>query len=63
MVNITNGPEIPMGLGIALAKDISAMNYYAGLPRKKKQQIIERTHSIQSKEEMQAFVASLVKGS
>jgi hypothetical protein len=47
---------------MALAQDLTAMSYFAGLPRYKQNEIIEQTHSIQSKEEMQSFVASLRKG-
>lgn len=60
MDNFANGPEIPMGLGMALAQNLPAMNHFASLSRERQQQIIQRTHSIGSKEEMQSFVASFV---
>ena len=53
-------PDIPMGLGMALMQNKPAMEYFSALPDAGKQQIIEHTHSIQSKEEMQAYVDSLV---
>ena len=59
MANLTNGPEMPMGLGMALAQDMSYMNKFASLSAEEKRRIIERTHSIRSKEEMQVFVESL----
>ncbi len=59
--NYVNSTEIPMGLGMALAKDINAMNYFATLDRNAQQSIIEQTHSIRSKEEMQSFVSNLGK--
>lgn len=59
--NYVNSTEIPMGLGMALAKDINAMNYFATLDRNAQQSIIEQTHSIRSKEEMQSFVSNLDK--
>ncbi|MBE6011778.1 YdeI/OmpD-associated family protein [Anaeropeptidivorans aminofermentans] len=62
MENKINTSEIPIGLSMALAQDLTAMSYFAGLPRYKQNEIIEQTHSIQSKEEMQSFVASLRKG-
>lgn len=60
MSNMVNGPEIPMGLGMALAQNLPAMNYFSGLPAEPKQAIISQTGSIQSKEEMQSFVSSLM---
>lgn len=60
MKNYTNGSDIPMGLGMALAKNINAMNYYSGLSPEKQQEIIENTHSINSKKEMQSYVDGLI---
>lgn len=62
MENLANGNDIPLGLGMALAKDIHAMNYFASLPQSRKDEIIAHTHQIQSKSEMQAYVDSLVTG-
>lgn len=59
--NYVNSTEIPMGLGMALAKDLNAMNYFASLDSSAQQRIIDQTHSIRSKEEMQSFVSSLGK--
>lgn len=61
MENNINTVEIPMGLSMALAQNLPAMNYFASLPKNKQNEIIEQTHSIQSKAEMQSFVASLSK--
>ena len=60
MRNLADGPEMPEGLGMALAQNLEAMNRFASLPRAQQQRIIERTHSIRSKEEMQAFVRALL---
>ena len=51
--------EIPMGLGMALMQNKAAMDYYSALTDEFKQRIIDHTHMIRSKEEMQAFVESL----
>lgn len=59
MKNYANGPEIPMGLGMALAQNAPAMNRFSALPDDQKQRIIEHTHQIQSKEQMQQFVQKL----
>ena len=56
--NLTSG-DIPMGLGMALAKNIEAMRYFSGLPQEEQRRIIDHTHSISSKQEMQSFVAHL----
>ena len=59
MKNFANGPEIPLGLGMALAQNRAAMNRFAALPASEQAALIERTHGIRSKEEMQSFVQSL----
>jgi len=48
-------------LDIALAKNQAAKDYFYGLPESAQTRIIEHTHMIQSKDEMQAFADSLVK--
>ena len=53
-------PDMPMGLDIALAKNQAAHNYFYGLTEGAQRQIIEHTHTIESKEEMQAYVDSFV---
>ena len=53
--------DVPMGLGMALMQNKPAMDYFSSLSDAAKQQIIEHTHSISSKEEMQAYVDSFVK--
>ena len=55
-------PEVPMGLGMALAKDINAMNSFAALSVDKKRKIIEHTHKIQSKQEMSQYVNQITNG-
>lgn len=62
MKNLANGDDIPLGLGMALAKDVNAMNYFASLSEEKKNEIISHTHMIKSKSEMQAYVDSFVNG-
>ena len=57
--NFAEGPEIPMGLGMALAQDVGMMDRFAALPEEQKRQVIEGIHSIRSKKEMQAYVRSL----
>ena len=59
MTNYVNGPEIPMGLGMALAENLNAMEYFASLSPAQQQAVIERTHQIRSNQEMRSFVQSL----
>lgn len=59
MGKYTSGAEIPLGLGLAL-KEYNAMDYFFSLSTEVQQQIIDRTHTIQSKNEMLAYVQSLV---
>ena len=54
-------PDMPMGLDIALSKNQAAKDYFYSLPESAQMRIIEHTHMIQSKDEMQAFADSLVK--
>ena len=58
-MNLTNGPDIPMGLGMALAQNTDAMAYFSNLSPEKQREIISATHGISSKEEMRSFVDSL----
>ena len=59
MEHSTHSLDMPMGLGMALMQNKPAMDYYASLSDAGKQQIIDHTHTIQSKREMQAFVDSM----
>ena len=55
-------PDMPMGLDIALAKNKAAHEYFFSLPEEAQKRIMDQTHSINSKEEMQAYVDSLIGG-
>lgn len=48
-----------MGFGMALAKNTDAMAVFSNLSKAQQQNIIEQTHSISSKREMQEFVNGL----
>lgn len=60
MKKYSNGAEIPVGLGLAL-EQYNAMEHFFSLPAQKQQQIIEGTHTIQSKKDMQRYVQSIVE--
>ena len=59
MNSFTKPPEIPLGLGMALAANPFSMSNFAAMTNEQKQDVIERTKSINSKSEMQAFVQTL----
>lgn len=51
---------MPIGFGMALAMNLEAMQKFASLPEYKKQEIINGTHSVSSKKEMQQYVEKLL---
>lgn len=58
MEKYTSGAELPVGLGLAL-EEYKVMDYFFSLPAQAQQRIIDHTQTIQSKEEMLAFVHSI----
>ncbi len=51
--------ELPLGFGMALAQNEPAMKRFESYSEAEKQAIIQKTHSITSKQEMRAFVNEL----
>ncbi|SBW01646.1 conserved hypothetical protein [uncultured Eubacteriales bacterium] len=51
--------DLPMGFGMALAQDYNSMQYFASLSPDEQRAIIDQTHSINSRDEMQLFVQSI----
>lgn len=56
-----NYTELPLGFGIALAKNNDAMEYFSTLTPAHRREIIAHTHTIRSKEEMEKFVNNMDK--
>ena len=54
--------EMPIGFAMALAINPDAMERFATLTEEQKQEIIEGTHTVKSKEEMHRYVESFVNG-
>ena len=50
---------LPLGFGMALAMNPEAMQKFASLTETKKQEIINGTHTISSKEEMKQYVENI----
>ncbi len=53
--------EMPIGFSMALALNPEAMEKFAMLNETQKQEIIDGTHSIKSKEEMHQYVNNLTQ--
>ena len=51
--------EMPLGLGFALAQDPEAMEAFTALPEADRAALLERAHTVSSREEMQALVNGL----
>lgn len=56
-------PELPLGLGMALAQNTGAMQAFAAMTDAQRQSVIDRTHTLSSKKEMRALVDSIGSGS
>lgn len=52
--------EMPLGLGMALAQRPEAMEKFSALSDAKKKEIINGTHAIASKREMQQYVEKII---
>ncbi len=51
--------ELPLGFGMALAENETAMKRFEQLSNIEKQELAEQTHSVTSKKEMKALVNRL----
>lgn len=52
---------LPLGLGMALAQNEPAMRAFESLSEADKKALIQQTHAVSSKREMQRLVASLTE--
>ena len=51
--------EVPVGFGMALAQNETAMNAYAVMTKEQKQAVLTKAHSARSQEEMEQVVRSI----
>ena len=58
--NFVDGPGIPLGFGMALAQNPDAMDVFSSLTEEQRRKVLRKTRRIGSKEEMRAYVDSLV---
>ena len=54
--------ELPLGFGMALAQNEQAMHAFEAMTEAQKRAIIEQTHTVTSRREMQQLVSGLVSG-
>ena len=50
---------LPLGFGFALAQNPDAMRSFSNLSEAKQEEVLQKAHSLSSKEEMQSLVNSL----
>lgn len=55
--------KVPIGFGMALAMNHSAMTAYAAMTEQQKQAVLNRAHNARSENEMHQIVNSLAGGS
>lgn len=48
--------DVPMGLGMALTRNLDAMEYFSSLTGRQQQQVVEASRQVVSKQEMQSLV-------
>lgn len=51
--------ELPLGFGMALTQNEAAMKKFESMTDSEKQAILQQTHNVRSKREMQQLVSSL----
>jgi len=61
MRNLSDPSEMPIGLTMAFAENTEAMRRFASMSEAERRGVLARARSVQSKEEMRAFVQSLIK--
>lgn len=54
--------QVPLGFGMALARNFNAMNAYSAMTDDQKKAVLERAHNARSEKEMSQIVDSLVRG-
>lgn len=52
--------ELPLGFGMALAQNSQAMKIFADMSEGEQREVLEKAHHVNSKQEMQALVQSLI---
>lgn len=58
-MNILNNDEIPVGLSMALAENLRAMERFGNMGEQERQNFISQCKTVQSKQEMRSLVSGL----
>ena len=53
--------KVPLGFGMALAMNPTALNVYSSMTQDQKQAILNKAHNARSEQEMHEIVSSMVK--
>ncbi len=51
--------DLPLGLTLALAQNLNALDHFASMTDVKRREVIEKAKKIKSKEEMRAYVQDI----
>ena len=54
--------ELPLGFGMALARNEQAMQVFEAMTDAQKRAVLEQTHAVTSRREMQQLVSELADG-
>lgn len=54
-----NEEDYPIGFGLSLAMNARAMEHFTAMTEEERQTVIDRTHQVRSKKEMQALIQSI----
>lgn len=58
-MSILNNDEIPVGLSMALAENLHAMERFSNMEERERQEFISRSRGVNSKQEMKSLVSGL----
>lgn len=58
-MNLLNDDEIPIGLGMALAENVYAMERFGNMDKAERTDFVNRSRNVNSKQEMRELVSSL----
>lgn len=60
MRDLFDPSEMPIGLGMAFAENVDAMRRFSAMSRPDQQAVVTKAHDIKSRDEMHAYVRSLL---
>lgn len=62
-MNLLGDDELPIGFGMALAKDTNAMNAFSAMTKAEQEKIIMNAKQMNSKNQMESYVSGLSRES